>query len=152
MTIKRNKLEAWLNVPAVFEGGYLSPYGKVQYGVREFDIHGFSRIIQTRRRGIPLQWLIEESHKNYTGYGSAMDNKAQKNRRYNNLPSDAINPNFWFVNVSGSGSMPIKLLTAHVTENSIYGIASNDNLAGSFDNMSGLFGPKLFLYTIRREK
>lgn len=126
MAIKFNKLESWLNVPAKLTSTMWFPKGEIQYGVKEFNVRGFDRIIQTKKRGIPLQWLIEESHKHYSGYYSSfMDNEAQKNRKYNNLPKDSIIPSFWFVTSSSKGYLQSKLLTAHVNKkgNSIRGIA-----------------------------
>lgn len=135
---KKNLLEKWLNVPVVLTSTMWFPKGKIQYGVKEFNVRGFDRIIQTKKRGIPLQWLIEESHKNYTGYYSSfIDNEAQKNRKYNNLPRDSIIPSFWFVN--GDGYMPTKLLTAHVNR-------KGDSIFGIAHHLSG----DLFLYKIKK--
>ncbi len=119
---KKKLLENWLNVPAIFNSHNFSMRGKIQYGVREIDVRGCSHIIPTRRKGIPISWLIEEEHRHYSGYASAfIDNERQQKRKYNDLHSDSITPKFWFVN--GVGSV-YKLITAHINrKNVIKGIA-----------------------------
>jgi hypothetical protein len=62
--IKKLEKGLWLNSKAVLHGPALEFSGEIKIGIKEvsdFNCYGlFKRIIPTRKRGIPIEFLIKE--------------------------------------------------------------------------------------------